>query len=293
MSRLDHDANVRPWVQAAQRRRRDRTVGRVRRRHRCAADRAVPRPGQRADPGGRGDRRPATRSAPARTWPRSPRSPTRPAHWSMWTVCTRTPHAPIDVAALGADFYVTSAYKWSGPHIAACVADPARWERAAAGQAGAVARRRAGAVRARHAELRTAGRGHRRGRPPGRPGGRRTGDRRDRCSPRWPRSRRTSRGFSPRYWTGLARHRRGDGLPGAGRPVPDGGVPGGRPAPGADRRTPGGRGDLRVRRRLLRRRVLPDGRACAKLAARCGRASTTTRRPDEVDRLLDAVKRSR
>jgi hypothetical protein len=36
-------------------------------------------------------------------------------------------HLPVDVAALAADFYVTSAYKWSGPHISACVADPARW----------------------------------------------------------------------------------------------------------------------------------------------------------------------
>jgi len=33
------------------------------------------------------------------------------------------------VSALGADFYVTSAYKWSGPHLAACVAAPQRWER--------------------------------------------------------------------------------------------------------------------------------------------------------------------
>ncbi len=40
----------------------------------------------------------------------------------------RTPHEPVDVAQLGADFYVTSAYKWSGPHIAACVADAAQWE---------------------------------------------------------------------------------------------------------------------------------------------------------------------
>jgi selenocysteine lyase/cysteine desulfurase len=39
-----------------------------------------------------------------------------------------TAHRPIDVAALGADFYVTSAYKWSGPHYAAVVAAPARWE---------------------------------------------------------------------------------------------------------------------------------------------------------------------
>jgi cysteine desulfurase family protein (TIGR01976 family) len=36
-----------------------------------------------------------------------------------------TPHGPIDVAELGADFYATSAYKWSGPHIGAVIADPA------------------------------------------------------------------------------------------------------------------------------------------------------------------------
>ena len=40
-----------------------------------------------------------------------------------------TAHLPVDVAALGADYYVTSAYKWSGPHLAACVAAPSRWER--------------------------------------------------------------------------------------------------------------------------------------------------------------------
>jgi selenocysteine lyase/cysteine desulfurase len=40
----------------------------------------------------------------------------------------RTPHEPVDVVGLGADFYVTSAYKWSGPHLAACVADPTLWE---------------------------------------------------------------------------------------------------------------------------------------------------------------------
>src|SRR5256886_1474392 len=36
-----------------------------------------------------------------------------------------TPHMPVDVAELGADFYTTSAYKWSGPHIGAVIADPA------------------------------------------------------------------------------------------------------------------------------------------------------------------------
>jgi cysteine desulfurase family protein (TIGR01976 family) len=36
-----------------------------------------------------------------------------------------TPHGPVDVRELGADFYATSAYKWSGPHVGAVVADPA------------------------------------------------------------------------------------------------------------------------------------------------------------------------
>jgi selenocysteine lyase/cysteine desulfurase len=36
-----------------------------------------------------------------------------------------TPHMSVDVDALGADFYATSAYKWSGPHIGTVVADPA------------------------------------------------------------------------------------------------------------------------------------------------------------------------
>jgi cysteine desulfurase family protein (TIGR01976 family) len=35
-----------------------------------------------------------------------------------------TPHIPVDVRELGADFYATSAYKWSGPHIGAVIADP-------------------------------------------------------------------------------------------------------------------------------------------------------------------------
>ena len=38
-----------------------------------------------------------------------------------------TPHIPIDMVALGADVWLTSAYKWSGPHIGAMIADPAFW----------------------------------------------------------------------------------------------------------------------------------------------------------------------
>ncbi|HEU4398502.1 MAG TPA: cysteine desulfurase-like protein [Actinomycetota bacterium] len=33
-------------------------------------------------------------------------------------------HGPVDAGALGADFFATSAYKWSGPHVGAVVADP-------------------------------------------------------------------------------------------------------------------------------------------------------------------------
>ncbi len=36
-----------------------------------------------------------------------------------------TPHVPVDMRALGADVWLTSSYKWSGPHIGALVADPA------------------------------------------------------------------------------------------------------------------------------------------------------------------------
>jgi cysteine desulfurase family protein (TIGR01976 family) len=36
-----------------------------------------------------------------------------------------TPHAPTDVTALGADFYACSSYKWFGPHTGSVIADPA------------------------------------------------------------------------------------------------------------------------------------------------------------------------
>jgi cysteine desulfurase family protein (TIGR01976 family) len=39
-----------------------------------------------------------------------------------------TPHLPTDVAALGADFYACSSYKFCGPHTGAVVADPALLE---------------------------------------------------------------------------------------------------------------------------------------------------------------------
>jgi cysteine desulfurase family protein (TIGR01976 family) len=35
-----------------------------------------------------------------------------------------TPHSPTDIAVLGADFYACSSYKWFGPHAGAVTADP-------------------------------------------------------------------------------------------------------------------------------------------------------------------------
>ena len=81
-----------------------------------------------------------------------------------------TPHVPVDVRALGADFYATSAYKWSGPHIGGSHRRPGAAGRAAPGQAGARARRRARPVRAGHAAVRELGRSDCGGAAPGRPG---------------------------------------------------------------------------------------------------------------------------
>src|SRR3954447_7798879 len=39
-----------------------------------------------------------------------------------------TPHGPVDMAELGADFYACSAYKWYGPHLGLTAADPALLE---------------------------------------------------------------------------------------------------------------------------------------------------------------------
>ena len=39
-----------------------------------------------------------------------------------------TPHSPVDTAALGADFYACSPYKWMGPHLGVLAADPALLE---------------------------------------------------------------------------------------------------------------------------------------------------------------------
>jgi cysteine desulfurase family protein (TIGR01976 family) len=126
VSRLDHDANVRPWVQAAE------------------ASGATVRWAE-FDP--KTGELPADQYA-ALLSPRTRMVAVTAASNAIGTIppvreiadlahaagalvyvdgVHATPHLPTDVGELGADFYVTSAYKWSGPHLAAVIADPARW----------------------------------------------------------------------------------------------------------------------------------------------------------------------
>ena len=124
VSRLDHDANVRPWVQAAAR--AGATVrwaevdtaagelpvqqydGLVSERTRLVAVTAASNVlGTRPDVAAIAAK---AHDAGALTYVDGVHA---------------TAHGPVDVAALGADFYATSAYKWSGPHVGAVVADPA------------------------------------------------------------------------------------------------------------------------------------------------------------------------
>ncbi|WBB81449.1 cysteine desulfurase-like protein [Micromonospora sp. WMMD882] len=126
VSRLDHDANVRPWVQAA-----ERAGATVRWAEFDPATGELP-VGQYADLLTERTRLVAVTAASnaVGTEPDVP-AIVKLAHGVGALVCVdgvhAVPHGPTDVPALGADFFVTSAYKWSGPHLAALVAAPQRW----------------------------------------------------------------------------------------------------------------------------------------------------------------------
>jgi len=123
VSRLDHDANVRPWVQAAER--AGATV-------RWAE--VDPETGEL--PAGQYHGLISERTRLVAVTAASNIIGTRPDVPAITALARAagalsyvdgvhaTPHVPVDVQALGADFYATSAYKWSGPHIGAVVADP-------------------------------------------------------------------------------------------------------------------------------------------------------------------------
>ncbi|WP_346535041.1 cysteine desulfurase-like protein [Micromonospora sp. DPT] len=127
VSRLDHDANVRPWVQAAL-----AAGATVRWAEFDPATGELPA-GQYAELVGERTRLVAVTagSNAVGTMPDVP-AIAKTAHAAGALVCVdevhSVPHGPTDLASTGADFLVTSAYKWSGPHLAAMVADPARWE---------------------------------------------------------------------------------------------------------------------------------------------------------------------
>ena len=127
VSRLDHDANIRPWVQAA-----GRAGAVVRWAEVDAATGELP---AEQFAGLIGDRTRLVAVTAA-----SNIIGTRPDVAAITGMARAagalsyvdgvhaTPHGPVDIGVLGADFYVTSAYKWSGPHIGAMIANPSLLE---------------------------------------------------------------------------------------------------------------------------------------------------------------------
>ena len=125
LTRLDHDANVRPWVQAAARAgvsvrwaepvlpTLDLPVENVT-QHLGPRTRLVAVTAASNVVGTRPDVRAISDQVRA----------TSPSALVYVDGVHATPHTPVDVVALGADLYATSAYKWSGPHLATVVGSP-------------------------------------------------------------------------------------------------------------------------------------------------------------------------
>jgi len=123
VSRLDHDANIRPWVQAA-----GRAGASVRWAEIDLATGELPA-AQYAGLLCARTRLVAVTAASNVIGTRPDVPAIAAAAHAVGALCYvdgvhATPHAPVDVAALGADFYATSAYKWSGPHVGAVVGRP-------------------------------------------------------------------------------------------------------------------------------------------------------------------------
>jgi cysteine desulfurase family protein (TIGR01976 family) len=123
VSRLDHDSNIRPWIQAAAR------VGVIVRWAEADLTTGELPAEQYADLIGPRTRLVAVTAASNAIGTRPDVASIAASAHAMGALCYvdgvhATPHVPVDVAALAADFYSTSAYKWSGPHLAAVVAAP-------------------------------------------------------------------------------------------------------------------------------------------------------------------------
>jgi len=128
VSRLDHDANVRPWLQAAA-----RAGATVRWAEVDLATGELPAD-QYKELVNERTRLVAVTAASNVLGTRPDVATITAAAHAVGALAYvdgvhATPHVPVDVSALGADFYATSAYKWSGPHVGAVIADPALLER--------------------------------------------------------------------------------------------------------------------------------------------------------------------
>jgi cysteine desulfurase family protein (TIGR01976 family) len=127
VSRLDHDANVRPWVQAA-----EHAGATVRWAEVDTATGRLPTDQYQELINANTRLVAVTAASNANGAIPSVRQIADLAHSAGSLLYAdgvhATAHLPVDVAALGADFYVTSAYKWSGPHYAAVIAKPEIWE---------------------------------------------------------------------------------------------------------------------------------------------------------------------
>ena len=124
VSRLDHDANIRPWVQAAA-----RHGATVRWAEVDLATTELPA-AQYGELLSERTRLVAVTAASNVVGTRPDLAAIAAAAHAVGALVYvdgvhATPHIPVDVAAFGADFYATSSYKWSGPHIGTVVADPA------------------------------------------------------------------------------------------------------------------------------------------------------------------------
>ena len=123
VSRLDHDSNIRPWIQAAGR------VGALVRWAEVDLVTGELPTQQYAELVGPRTRLVAVTAASNAIGTRPDVAAIAGYAHAVGALCYvdgvhATPHVPVDVGALGADFYATSAYKWSGPHIGTVVADP-------------------------------------------------------------------------------------------------------------------------------------------------------------------------
>jgi cysteine desulfurase family protein (TIGR01976 family) len=127
VSRLDHDANIRPWVQAAA-----RCGATVRWADVDLSTTELPA-ARYAELLSERTRLVAVTAASNIVGTRPDVAAIAAAAHAAGALCYvdgvhATPHVPVDVRSLGADFFATSAYKWSGPHIGTVVADPALLE---------------------------------------------------------------------------------------------------------------------------------------------------------------------